>query len=150
MIGSLVAAAVLLPLFVLIEHRGKAPMLDLTIFQNRLFAAASAATFINGLARFALMFIFVFYYQGRRATTRSWPGSSWRRWRSGCWSPPLAGIWADRHGSRVLAALGMLVTAAGLALMTTLQADTPYWQGMLWLTLVGIGSGCSCRRTRRR
>ena len=39
-------------------------MLDLTIFHNRLFAAASAAAFINGLARFALMFLFVFYYQG--------------------------------------------------------------------------------------
>ena len=38
-IGSLIAAAVLLPLFVLIEHRGTAPMLDLTIFRNRLFAA---------------------------------------------------------------------------------------------------------------
>jgi MFS family permease len=35
----------------------------------------------------------------------------------------------------------MLVTAAGLALMTTLQADSPYWQGMVWLALVGIGSG---------
>ena len=35
----------------------------------------------------------------------------------------------------------MLVTALGLALMTTLQADSPYWQGMVWLRLVGIGSG---------
>ena len=26
---------------------------------------------------------------------------------------PLAGIWADRHGSRTLAALGMVVSAAG-------------------------------------
>jgi hypothetical protein len=25
--------------------------------------------------------------------------------------------------------------------MTTLQVHTPYWQGMLWLTVVGIGSG---------
>ena len=33
-IGSLIAAAVLLPLFVLIEHRGKAPMLDLSIFRQ--------------------------------------------------------------------------------------------------------------------
>ena len=39
-------------------------MLDLSIFQNRLFAAAAAAAFINGLARFALMFVFVFYFQG--------------------------------------------------------------------------------------
>jgi MFS family permease len=35
----------------------------------------------------------------------------------------------------------MLVTAAGLAAMTTLQVHTPYWQSMIWLALVGIGSG---------
>ena len=39
-------------------------MLDLSLFENRLFAAASAAAFINGLSRFALMFLFVFYFQG--------------------------------------------------------------------------------------
>jgi MFS family permease len=48
---------------------------------------------------------------------------------------------ADRHGSRTLAAMGMVVTAAGLALMTTLEVHTPYWQGLLWLGIVGIGSG---------
>jgi MFS family permease len=35
----------------------------------------------------------------------------------------------------------MLVTATGLAGMTTLQVHTPYWQSGLWLALVGIGSG---------
>src|SRR3954463_4025905 len=63
-IGGLVAAAVLLPLFVWIEHRGRAPMLDLAIFRNRMFAGATAAAFINGLARFPLLFVFVFYFQG--------------------------------------------------------------------------------------
>ena len=42
-IGGLIAAAVLLPVFVLIEARGRAPMLDLAIFRNKLFAAASGA-----------------------------------------------------------------------------------------------------------
>jgi MFS family permease len=141
-IGSLAVAAVLLPLFVLIEHRGKAPMLDLSIFRNRLFAAASGATFINGLSRFALMFIFVFYYQGAQGDDPIEAGIKLAPMALGMLvASPLAGIWADRHGSRVLAALGMLVTALGLALMTTLQADSAYWQGGLWLALVGIGSG---------
>ena len=48
-IGGLIAGVVLLPLFVLIERHGRAPMLDLTIFENRLFAAATGAAFINGL-----------------------------------------------------------------------------------------------------
>ena len=56
-------------------------------------------------------------------------------------SSPLAGIWADRHGSRALAAVGMLVSAGALAGMTTLQVHSPYWQSILWLGLVGIGSG---------
>ena len=42
-IGSLIAAAVFLPLFVLIERHSKSPMLDLSIFQNRLFSTAAAA-----------------------------------------------------------------------------------------------------------
>jgi hypothetical protein len=63
-IGGLVLGVVMLPLFVLIESRGRAPMLDLTIFRNRLFATATAAAFLNSLSRFALMFVFVFYYQG--------------------------------------------------------------------------------------
>jgi MFS family permease len=56
-------------------------------------------------------------------------------------SSPIAGIVADRRGSRGLAAVGMLVTAIGLALMTTLQIHSPYWQSGLWLFIVGIGSG---------
>ena len=56
--------------------------------------------------------------------------SSSRRWRSGCSiSSPLAGIWADRHGSRALAALrDARQRASAWPAMTTLQPDTPYWQ----------------------
>jgi len=34
-----------------------------------------------------------------------------------------------------------LVSAIGLAAMTTLQVQTPYWQSALWLLIVGVGSG---------
>jgi MFS family permease len=117
-------------------------MLDLTIFNNRLFAAATAAAFISGLSRFALLFIFVFYYQGAQGDDPITAGIKLAPMAIGMLiaSPP-AGIYADRHGSRALAAIGMLVTALGLALMTTLQADSAYWTGGLFLLLVGIGSG---------
>jgi EmrB/QacA subfamily drug resistance transporter len=141
-IGGLVAAAVLLPLFVLIEHRSRAPMLDLSIFENRLFAAATGAAFINGLSRFALLFVFVFYYQGAQGDDPITAGIKLAPMALGMLvSSPLAGIWADRRGSRALAAWGMVVTAAGLALMTTLQSTSPYWESGLWLLIVGIGSG---------
>ena len=103
----------LLPLWVVIESRSRAPMLDLALFKNRLFAAATAAAFINGLARFALMFLFVFYFQGAQGNTPITAGVKLIPLALGMLvSSPLAGIYADRHGSRGLAALGMLVSAA--------------------------------------
>ncbi len=141
-IGSLAASAVLLPLFIVIESRARAPMLDLSIFRNRMFAAASGAAFINGLSRFALLFVFVFYYQGAQGDSPITAGIKLAPMALGMLiASPLAGIWADRRGSRMLAALGMVISAVALALMTTLQAHSPYWQSMLWLGMVGVGSG---------
>jgi EmrB/QacA subfamily drug resistance transporter len=141
-IGSIVAAAILLPLFVWIEAHRRAPMLDLTIFRNRLFAAATGAAFINGLSRFALMFLFVFYFQGAQGDDPITAGIKLAPLAVGMLiASPLAGLWADRHGSRTLAALGMIVTAVGLALMTTLQVHTAYWETGLWMLIVGVGSG---------
>jgi EmrB/QacA subfamily drug resistance transporter len=141
-IGGLIAAAVLLPLWVAIEKRSRAPMLDLQIFRSRLFAAASAAAFINGLARFALMFLFVFYFQGAQGDSPIDAGIKLIPLALGMLvASPIAGVYADRHGSRTLAALGMLVSAAGLAAMTMLEVHTPYWQSALWLAAVGVGSG---------
>jgi EmrB/QacA subfamily drug resistance transporter len=141
-IGGLAAAAVLLPTWVLIESRSTAPMLDLQIFRDRLFAAATASAFINGLARFALMFLFVFYFQGAQGNAPITAGIKLIPLALGMLiASPIAGVHADRHGSRALAAVGMLVSAAGLAAMTTLQVHTPYWQSGLWLLIVGVGSG---------
>ena len=141
-IASLIVAAVLLPLFVLIESRASAPMLDLTLFKNRLFAAATGAAFINGLSRFALLFLFVFYFQGVQGDDPITAGIKLSPMAIGMLiSSPLAGIWADRRGSRMLAAIGMLVSAGALAGMTTLGQTSPYWETALWLGLVGIGSG---------
>ena len=78
--------------------------------------------FLNGLARFALMFLFVFYFQGVQGDTPILAGLKLAPLALGMLvASPLAGIYADRNGSRALASIGMLVTAIGLALMTTLQ-----------------------------
>jgi EmrB/QacA subfamily drug resistance transporter len=141
-IGGIVVGVVLLPVFVLIERTHRAPMLDLTIFENRLFAAATGAAFINGLSRFALLFVFVFYFQGVKGQDPITAGIELAPMAIGMLiASPLAGVWADRRGSRVLACLGMLVSAVALAAMTTLGVDTPYVWSAIWLFVVGVGSG---------
>jgi EmrB/QacA subfamily drug resistance transporter len=141
-LGGLVVGAVLLPAFVLIERGQRAPMLDLSIFSNRLFSAATAAAFINGLSRFALMFLFVFYFQGVVGDDPITAGVKIAPMAIGMLiASPLAGLWADRRGSRTLAALGMAISAVALAGMTLLEVDTGYWVSALWLFVVGVGSG---------
>jgi EmrB/QacA subfamily drug resistance transporter len=139
---ALVGAAVFLPLFVLVESRHRHPMLDLTIFQNRLFSLASVAAFLNGLARFALTFVFVFYFQGVQGDSPLLAGVKLAPLALGMLiASPIAGVYADRRGSRALASIGMAVTALGLGLMTTLGRDTSYWYPAIFQLIVGIGSG---------
>src|SRR6201999_1323155 len=115
-LGGIAVGVVLLPIFVVIERHHKAPMLDMSIFQNRLFAAATAAAFINGLSRFALLFIFVFYFQGVKGQDPIRAGLELAPMAIGMLiASPLAGLYADRRGSRALAAWGMLVGAVALA-----------------------------------
>src|SRR3954464_10794527 len=141
-VAGIVVGVVLLPLFVVIERGQRAPMLDLTIFRNRMFAAATGAAFINGLSRFALMFVFVFYFQGAQGDDPITAGIKLAPMALGMLvSSPLAGLYADKRGSRGLAALGMIVSAVGLAGMTTLVQDSPFWQSALWLGIVGLASG---------
>jgi MFS family permease len=136
------AAIVLLPLFIYIESSQRAPMLDLSLFRDRLFSAAAGASFLNGLSRFALMFIFVFYFQGAQGDSALTAGLKLTPLAVGMLiSSPIAGVIADRRGSRTLASLGMVVSAVGLAAMTTLAVNTPFWQSGLWLFVVGCGSG---------
>src|SRR5579862_4704855 len=126
-IGGFVLAIVFLPLFVLIELRSRSPMLDLTIFENRLFTASAAAAFINGLSRFALLFLFVFYFQGPQGDDPITAGIKLAPMAIGMLvASPIAGHIADKRGSRTLAALGMVISAAALAAMTTLEANSPY------------------------
>ena len=119
-------------------------MLDLSIFDNRLFAAATGAAFINGLSRFALMFVFVFYFQGAQGDDPITAGIKLAPMAIGMLiASPLAGIWADRHGSRALAAVGHARDrASGSPAMTTLGSrQRRTGRAALWLLLVGVGSG---------
>jgi EmrB/QacA subfamily drug resistance transporter len=141
-LAGIAVGVVLLPIFVVIERHHRAPMLDLTLFRNRLFSAATAAAFINGLSRFALLFLFVFYFQGVKGQDPITAGIELSPMAIGMLiASPLAGIWADRRGSRALAAWGMLLGAFALAGMTTLGVHTAYFWSALWLFVTGVASG---------
>jgi len=53
----------LLSTYVAVAHRRTHPILDLTMFRNRTFAAASVATAFNGAALFGTMLVLPLYFQ---------------------------------------------------------------------------------------
>ncbi len=141
-IVSLITAALLLPLFIVVERRTRFPMLDLGLFEDRGFSAATAAAFLGGLSRFSLTFLFVLYFQGAIGDDPILAGVKLAPMALGVLiSSPLAGRYADRHGARGLAALGLVVSALGIAGMTMLTVTTPYAITALWLFVAGAGAG---------
>ncbi|MGB6443398.1 MAG: MFS transporter, partial [Thermoplasmata archaeon] len=63
-IATVVAGGAVLVAFVWIESWVPSPMLDLSLFRNRVFATSTTATLMNALARGAFTFVLVFYLQG--------------------------------------------------------------------------------------
>jgi EmrB/QacA subfamily drug resistance transporter len=141
-IVALILAVTLLPAFIVVERRSPSPMLDLSLFSDRGFAAATGAAFLNGLSRFALTFVFVLYFQGALGDDPILAGVKLAPMALGMLiSSPLAGAYADKHGARTLAALGMVVVAVSLAGMTMLGTGSSYVLAAFWLLLNGLGSG---------
>ena len=137
--GAFVVAG---PAFLWVEAHQRDPLLDLTLFRNRLFALGNLTGLLNGVARNGVLFLLVFYLQGVRGVDPVSAGLMLGPLAIGLLVlSPISGVLADRYGSRLLATLGMLVTALGLLGLTTLQVDTPYPVLAFWQLLVGAGSG---------
>ena len=122
------------------SHRD-APLLDLGLFRNRLFALGNLTGLLNGIARTGVLFLLVFYFQGARGYDPVTAGLALAPLAVGLLVlSPISGALADRMG-RGLATAGMLITAVGLLGLCTIGIDTPYWQLALWQLIIGAGSG---------
>lgn len=65
-LGLLAGALLLLGIFILIERRAPAPMLDLNLFRTPLFSTATTAAILNYVCVYSIIFLMPFYLiQGR-------------------------------------------------------------------------------------
>jgi EmrB/QacA subfamily drug resistance transporter len=141
-VGGIAAFFAALPVFIWVELRHHAPLLDLSLFRDRLFAMGNLTGLLNAIARNGVLFLLVFYFQGARGEDPVTAGIMLAPLAIGLVVlSPISGILADRYGSRALATLGMVITAVGLVGLATIDVATPYWQIALWQLVVGAGSG---------
>lgn len=146
--GALVVALALGGLLVLvafwaIEHRVASPIVEFDLFRNRPYFGASATAFCLVGAYWVTMFYQPQYLQDVRGNTAIAAGLLILPVTVPMvFVSPFSGRLIARFGSRALMTAGMVLGAAGLAILTQLSTSTPYPLLMLGYLLFGIALGC--------
>jgi EmrB/QacA subfamily drug resistance transporter len=143
-IGFFALAGVLLAAFVAIELRAKAPLVRLSIFRIRSLLTANLTMFLAASAIFAMFFFNTLYLQRVLGYEPLKAGLAFLPFTAGIIvSAGLASTFAPRIGVRPVAAVGMLLTAGGLLLLTQLPVHGSYAADVLpsiLLSSLGMGA----------
>ncbi|MCW2783983.1 MAG: family efflux transporter permease subunit [Marmoricola sp.] len=142
-IGGLVAAVALLVVFVRHERAAEHPMLDVTLFKDRRFSAASAAVTLTFFALAGFIFLITQYFQfvrnyGTLSTgARILPVATCIAIAS-----VLGAILAPRIGTKVVVASGMTLFGASFLWIASVDVNTSYAHVIVpQMILMGLGMG---------
>jgi EmrB/QacA subfamily drug resistance transporter len=143
-LGFFALALILLASFVVIELRAKAPLVRLSIFRIRSLLTANVSMFLAASGMFAMFFFNTLYLQRVLGYGPLEAGLAFLPFTAGIMiSAGLASQFAPRVGVRAVAAIGMLLTTAGLLLLTQLPVHGSYAVDVLpaiLLTSLGMGA----------
>ena len=141
-VGCLVGGAALLAAFLLVERLQERPMLDLTLLRVPAFAGVSLVTLALAASMFAMFLYLTLYiqdvlaYDPLQAGLRFLPISL-----VSFVVAPLSGRLTVRMPVRTLLFAGLLLVAAGLALMSGLDAGSGWTALLPGFVVAGIGVG---------
>ncbi len=141
-VGVFVAALVLFALFVLVESRVANPLLPLDLFKSAGVSVGGLvflANFFSILGVTFLLTLFLMNSLGHNTATAGLmmlPMSFFA-----IPSAPIGAFLTSRIGPRKVAAMGLGLMAAGLALLTLVGVDTPYWMMAVPFVIIAFGSG---------
>jgi EmrB/QacA subfamily drug resistance transporter len=140
-LGLLTATVVGLFLFVILETRVHQPMIDLTIFRDRLFSLNLVMGFLTfvmngGILVLPFFLELVMGYSTQRAGLFMMAAPVSMGMVS-----PWAGTLSDKHGSRLISLIGLLVLVGGCLAVGTLDADVSGLGYLLRVAPIGIGMG---------
>jgi MFS family permease len=149
-LAGLIGGVALLVVFVRIELRTPAPMINLDLFKIRAFTAGNIAGFAVSLARGGLQFVLVIWLQGIWLPLHGYSFSRTPLWAGIYMLPltvgfliagPASGTLSDRFGSRGLASAGALLSGVAYIGLMLLPTNFPYVAFALLLVLIGIATG---------
>jgi EmrB/QacA subfamily drug resistance transporter len=140
-LAALAGGLVILAVFALVERRLVHPMLDVNLFRNARFTAASLSITTAFFALFGFIFLITQFlqliqgYTPLQAGIRTLPFAV----ATGVMSP-IAIVLMNRFGSKVIVTIGLGVMALGFVLASLIKVDTPYF-GLVIMSMVTIAAG---------
>jgi len=140
---ALAGALCLLIGYIRLEWHSAFPLLELRLFtQNRVFALASLAAFVNYASSFGVSFYFSMYLQSLRGLSVNDAGLflAVQAVVQMLAAPP-AGRLADRYGAGLISTLGIGLCGVGIALGVLIEPDTPLALLIGVQILLGAGIG---------
>lgn len=139
-VALLVVAAVALPLFVFVENRVKAPVVQFDLLSDRNFLGAVVVALIVSFAMLGVFFFLALYMQDILGYT---PLEAGIRFLPSTVMivgvAPIAGRLSDRFGPRWLIAGGLLIVAASLFTFSSIAVNSTYLDLLPGFMLLGIG-----------
>ncbi|MGO8942154.1 MAG: MFS transporter [Syntrophobacteraceae bacterium] len=139
-IGLFAVPLMLLPIFIFHEKRTSQPIVDLSLFANRLFSAALISSFLSFLALFAVMFLMPFYLEELMAMPAQKAGLMMTAVPlTISLVAPLSGWLSDRFGSRVLSSIGLAIASAALWFLGRLTLHSSLFDIIWPLVMAGFG-----------
>jgi EmrB/QacA subfamily drug resistance transporter len=141
-IGTLAGGIVTLGALVAVERRAASPMIDVSLFRNPRFTAASASVAISFFALLGFIFLMTQYFQVVRAYS---PLSTGVRLLPVAVTVGVAAVagtrLAVRIGNKVIVGGGMLFFSAALLLIATFTRGTSYGIIAASMVVLGLGMG---------
>jgi EmrB/QacA subfamily drug resistance transporter len=139
-LASFAVAAVGLVTFVLLEHRQRVPMLDLSLFKNSTFTGANVTMLLVALAMFGVFFFNSLYLGQVLGYSPIQTGAAFLPLTVLIvFVAPLAGRFSDKIGSRWLMGAGLVLLSGSLLSFSTLGVDSTFWDIVPGLILGGFG-----------
>ena len=139
-LGLFAAAALGIALFVWIERRRRAPMLDPTLFRSSTFVGANVVALLVTFAMFGVFFFMSLYVQQILGYSPVQAGAIFLPMTLLIIliAPP-AGKLSDRLGSRWLMAGGLMLVGSSLVLFAQLGTSSDFWDLLPGLLIGGAG-----------
>jgi EmrB/QacA subfamily drug resistance transporter len=141
-IGLVIAGLIILGLFILREQKTRFPLVDLSLFRIREFAAGQTAGTFATIAMATVMLLFPFYWQGIRGYSAQSAGLLMLPFPATLmFVAPMSGRLSDKIGARGPATVGLGVVMLGLFLLSQVTADMAAWHVLWRLMVFGVGLG---------